>query len=169
MNTIRVRPGDQEIRERRVALWDQDPAHIAANADWRTHGGAFIAGDPTRPDLSYLVADTEAVQLAIRQRRLVALDDVPDTPPAPPTHTTTAEGMPESGVLPSEEPPAGSDVLPVGAVEGGDTPPERDNGEQPVVSTPVDADRSETPINSEPSGAVEETPDEPQPRSGRKR
>lgn len=73
MQSIVVRPGDNEIKNAQVAFWECSKVHYQADSVWEQHSGALVIGDPMWPNAMYVVADTEAVRVAIKQGRLVVV------------------------------------------------------------------------------------------------
>lgn len=79
VESIYVKPHPDFVKESRVALWDQhdpeNPIHSQVDPVWDVHGGAYIAGNPQQPDAHYKVANTIAVGQAIRDGRLIKLEE----------------------------------------------------------------------------------------------
>ena len=82
MPILRVKPGAEYDAGDYVAFVETDPIHAQADAKWDGYNGVFIAGDHRKPGQEYLVLDTPAVRQAIRDGKLVLLEDT--TPPAEP-------------------------------------------------------------------------------------
>jgi len=74
-NFLEVRPNTDEVENSRLAIWDQDEAHLEADPYFEKFGGAYIAGDKKNPDASYIVADTAYVRKTIKDGRLVLVAD----------------------------------------------------------------------------------------------
>jgi hypothetical protein len=101
MNTIWVKPGEDEIRGGFVALWDNDPAHTEVDPRWAAHGGAYIAGNPANP--VYCVAETPSVRAAIKNGRLEKV-----SAPKPVSAARELEPLPE--VITVDDSVVGDDV-----------------------------------------------------------